>query len=267
MQGFLLTLGLIISFIILCFNLIALCSCLSEINKYKLPLFRSVKSQYKKRTIFQRLFLDFPIQFGKDCAHYNPDTFDPHGIVVFEGEQGAGKTISLVQYAETLKKKYPLCKVVSNTALTFQDEPLDDWHKLTTYTNGAQGVCCVIDECQNYFNSKQSKDFPPEMLSVVTQNRKNRRIILMTAQQFYMLAKDIRTQATEIRSAFTFLGCLTFVIRRKPYFDSEGTPVKMKYLGMYFFVQTEELRNSYDTYAVIEGLSKSGFKKKEDRLC
>lgn len=267
MVGFLLRLGLFICSIVLCFNIAALISCMLEIIKFHLPIRKKYKSNYKKRSILTRLLFDFPIQFGKDCAHYDPDTFEPHGIIVFEGEQGAGKTISLVQYANTLKKQYPACKVLSNTKLTFQDDSLDDWHMLTDYKNGKFGVVTVIDECQNYFNSKQSKDFPPEMLSVVTQNRKNRRIILMTAQQFYMLAKDIRTQATELRSAFTVLGCLTFVIRRKPFFDSEGTPVKYKWLGMYFFVQTDELRNSYDTYAVIEGLSKSGFKKKEERLC
>ena len=31
--------------------------------------------------------------------------------------------------------------------------------------------------------------------------------------------------------------------------------------GMYFFVHNKKLRESYDTYKVIENLSKSGFKE------
>lgn len=265
MQKILLSILIFICSCILIFSVIALVSGIVTCVKEKIPFFIRSDSNFKKRNFFLKAFIDFPLQFGKDLARFNPNTFQPHGIIVFEGEQGAGKTISLVQYAYTLKKMYPHCKIISNTALSFEDKSLSHWHDLTQFNNGLSGVVVNIDECQNWFNSKQSKDFPPEMLAVVTQNRKNRRIILMTAQQFYMLAKDIRTQATEIRSAYTFLGCLTFVIRRKPYFDSEGTPIKYKFLGMYFFVQSDELRSMYDTYAVIENLNKSGFKPEELR--
>lgn len=37
----------------------------------------------------------------------------------------------------------------------------------------------------------------------------------------------------------------------------------MKSRGFYFFVHDEKLRESYDTYRVIESLSKSGFLEKE----
>lgn len=36
--------------------------------------------------------------------------------------------------------------------------------------------------------------------------------------------------------------------------------IDMKYRGMYGFVHTDELRNSYDTYKVIHTLAKEGFK-------
>ena len=44
--------------------------------------------------------------------------------------------------------------------------------------NGINGVIVVMDELQNWFSSNDSKNFPPEMLSVITQNRKNRRMVL-----------------------------------------------------------------------------------------
>ena len=65
------------------------------------------------------------------------------------------------------------------------------------------GVICCLDEMQNWFSSNQSRDFPPEMLQVITQNRKNRRVIFGTAQTFNRLSKPIREQATEVRECHT----------------------------------------------------------------
>ena len=86
----------------------------------------------------------------------------------------------------------------------------------------------IMDELQNWFSSNDSKNFPPEMLGVITQNRKNRRIILGTSQNFYLLAKAIRSQATEVRRCSTFLGCLTIVRRAEPILDSEGNVAEWK---------------------------------------
>jgi len=101
------------------------------------------------------------------------------------------------------------------------------------------------------------------MLEVITQNRKNRRIILGTAQNFYLLSKAIRTQTTEVRRCATLLGCLTIVRRFEPILDAEGNVAEWKKKGMYFFVHNKELRDSYDTFKVIQRLSKVGFKEEQ----
>lgn len=105
------------------------------------------------------------------------------------------------------------------------------------------------------------KTFLLKCCGVITQNRKNRRIILGTSQNFYLLAKAIRSQATEVRRCTTLLGCLTIVRRAEPILDSEGNVAEWKKRGMYFFVHNKKLREAYDTYKVIENLSKSGFKE------
>lgn len=120
-----------------------------------------------------------------------------------------------------------------------------------------------MDELQNWFSSNDSKNFPPEMLSVITQNRKNRRIILGTSQVFNMLAKAIRTQTTEVRRCTTLLGCLTLVRRLEPILDSEGNVVEWKKKGFYFFAHDKKLRESYDTWKVIERFKNVGFQKRE----
>lgn len=213
----------------------------------------------KKRSALTRLFVDVPRQYIRDLFNREADFFEPQGLVIFTGHQGSGKTSALIQYATDLLDTYPEAKCLSNTEYKYQTESLRHWKQLIDYKNGHKGIVVVMDELQNWFSSNQSRNFPPEMLTVITQNRKNRRIILGTAQNFYLLAKAIRSQCTEIRECCTLAGVLTIVIKREPVIDNEGECKDMKYRGMYFFVHSPRLRDSYDTYAVIDNLAKSGF--------
>lgn len=212
-----------------------------------------------KRSAFLRLFYDAPRQFVDDVYNRKPDFFQPQGMVIFTGRQGNGKTISMMQYAMELHDMYPKCKILSNTAFEFQDQPLNHWRQLIDFKNGHFGVVVCMDETQNWFNSNQSRNFPPEMLSVITQNRKNRRLILGTSPSFYLLSKAIRSQCTEIRECITFAGVVTVVVKKEPVVDNDGDVKDLKYRGMYFYVHSPRLRNSYDTWKVIESLKKSGF--------
>ena len=169
--------------------------------------------------------------------------------------------MSMVEFIMNMQKEYPLAKTTTNFGLKCQNKELKDWKMLIDYKNDKQGVIVGMDELQNWFSSNDSKNFPPEMLGIITQNRKNRRIILGTSQNFYLLAKAIRSQATEVRRCTTLFGCLTIVKRVEPILDSEGNVQEWKKRGMYFFVHNKELRNAYDTYKVIENLRKSGFKE------
>lgn len=213
----------------------------------------------KKPSVFKRLFIDLPHRVSEDMFDRDPDAFGYKGLIIFEGRQGRGKTIAMCQFARQMQQEYPRAKCLSNLDFKFEDYELDDWTKLVDYTNDKYGVIAVMDELQNWFSSNQSKDFPPEMLETITQNRKNRRIILGTSQNFYLLAKAIRSQATEVRRCATYFGALTIVRRVEPILDSDGNVKEWRNRGMYFFVHDKELRESYDTYHVIKSLRKSGF--------
>lgn len=215
----------------------------------------------KKKSFLTRLLIDFPRQFTDDLFEKDPEFFKYQGLVIFEGRQGSGKTMSMVEFIMRMQKEYPLAKTTTNFGLVSQNKELKDWRMLIDYKNGKQGVIVGMDELQNWFSSNDSKNFPAEMLGIITQNRKNRRIILGTSQNFYLLAKAIRSQATEVRRCTTLFGCLTIVKRVEPILDSEGNVQEWKNRGMYFFVHSKELRNAYDTYKVIENLRKSGFKE------
>lgn len=219
------------------------------------------RQKVKKHGFLRQIFIDAPKQIVEDKFNQDPDFFTHQGLIIFEGRQGSGKTTSMVYEAMQLQQEFPLAKCTSNLAYTHQDIALNDWRMLINYKNGIKGVIVMMDELQNWFSSNDSKNFPPEMLQVITQNRKNRRVILGTAQNFYLLSKAIRTQTTEVRRCVTLLGCITIVRRFEPILDAQGDVLEWKNKGIYFFVHDKKLRESYDTYKVIERLQKVGFKE------
>lgn len=157
----------------------------------------------EKSSFLKRIFYEFPKQFVDDLFNKEPDFFKYQGLIIFEGRQGSGKTMSMVEFIMRMQQEYPLAKTTTNFGFIKQNKELKDWRMLLDYKNGIQGVIVGMDELQNWFSSNDSRNFPPEMLGVITQNRKNRRIILGTSQNFYLLAKAIRSQATEVRRCTT----------------------------------------------------------------
>lgn len=219
------------------------------------------RRRLRKPGLLEKIFILMPKQYIEDLFTRPADFFPYQGMIIFEGRQGSGKTISMVRYMKDMQYEYPDALCTTNLAYTDENKPLKTWTMLIDYKNGYKGVIVAMDELQNWFSSNDSKNFPAEMLSVITQNRKNRRIILGTSQNFYLLAKAIRSQATEVRRCATYFGCLTVVRRLEPILDSEGDVVEWKKRGIYCFVHDKELRESYNTWKVIENLRKSGFKE------
>lgn len=210
-------------------------------------------------SLFVKLFVQLPRQFWENYYNRDIGEFNEHGIIMYTGKQGKGKTLAMTHDIMNLQYKYPSCKVCTNYGYKKEDEVIDDWRKLVDYNNGKLGVICAIDECQNWFSSKQSKNFPPRMLDTVTQNRKNKRIIMLTSHYFSDVAKPIRKHTTEVRACNTLLRCFTIVTRKEPELDSEGNIIGYRKLGRYCFVHNKALYEAYDTYNVIKNLSESGF--------
>lgn len=251
-------------FVILGLILIFILSCLIFLVKGLLEGRRIPKGgrrKLKEPNLLVKLFYLVPKQFVEDLFNRPEDFFKYQGLIVFEGRQGMGKTISMVKFMQDMQYEFPNALCTTNLAYTDENKPLKTWKMLINYKNGFQGVIVAMDELQNWFSSNDSKNFPPEMLSVITQNRKNRRIILGTSQNFYLLSKAIRSQTTEVRRCATYFGCFTIVTRVEPILDSEGSVVEWKKRGRYCFVHNKELRDSYNTWKVIERFKEVGFKE------
>lgn len=204
----------------------------------------------------------FLLQSVYDRVYYDPSAFKYKGIVIYEGNQGNGKTISLVYDCLKMLHEYPDALLVDNLGIVAEgihQTQLTHWKQLLDIKNGSKGVISVIDETQLWFSNKDSKNFDPAALGIICQNRKNRRIVLGTTQKFYLLAKDIRCQTTLVKSCFTLFGFLSGYIIKEPFLDTSGEIKKVRFRGIKLFIQSNQLRNAYDTYKVIERVSSSGF--------
>lgn len=231
---------------------------------YRIPK-RKIKSKYKKRPLSVRIFWDFPKRLAYDFFTRNPDAMNIHGIYVFAGEQGSGKTIAAIQFMRETLRKFPLIKVKSNISIDFQHGSVTHWKDLLFSNNGEIGEIDFIDEMQNWFSSNESKNFPVEMLTEVTQQRKQHKVIVGTSQVFTRLAKPIREQTRYLCLPITVFKCLTIVRVYKPELDDTGSLVGKKFVRAYFFVHDRELRECYDTYEKVARLANKGFQPATER--
>lgn len=195
--------------------------------------------------------------------------FKPFGLRVYTGRQGSGKTIGLVEALARARDSYPDCIIVTNFDCKYAHKRLTSLNDLLKLRNGTKGIIFGIDEMQNEFSSKVSKDFPENLLEMITQQRKQRIAIFTTSQVFSRLAKPLREQSYEVCTCRTYLGRLTRIrcydaLDYMEYMESDSDDKRRKAPKNYshWFVQTDALRNAYDTYSVIERLSRKGFTQK-----
>lgn len=217
-------------------------------------------------SFFRRILIDLPRQIILDRFNNDPDEFKEYGVHIIAGKQGTGKSITLTYLLMRYQEMYPKLKVATNYYYKYEDKHIEHWKDIINYNNGKYGVIVVLDEIQNWFNSLQSKDFPPEMLTEITQQRKQRKIIFGTSQVFGRVAKPIREQTYMLYEPTTLFGCLTFVRKYDITTDISGNTDTKKYRGCFFFIQNPEIRGSFDTYRKVEELSKEGFKSEEQQL-
>lgn len=216
-------------------------------------------------------------------ARKDPNFFWPTGTQVYCGRQGSGKTISAVKHLMDLKKRYPRSIVVTNLELSFlaprkfntkQDLQhisqrfipnkeyilFQDVNQLSmalvTINNGFNGVIIVIDEIHTYFNALESKNIPMYVFTEISQQRKQRKLIIGTSQLFMRMAKPLREQCDNLIICKTYVGIFT---KQMAY---DGMELDQDYSGKLignlkktgWFFHTREIRSAFNTYQkVISG--------------
>jgi ATP-dependent Clp protease ATP-binding subunit ClpX len=192
--------------------------------------------------------------------------FKPYGLTVYCGRQGAGKTVSMVEYANRIRAKYPDCIIVANFSYIHADFFMSDWRDLLQIRNGTKGVLFLIDEIHSEYSSQDWKDFPENLLSEISMQRKQKIKICATSQVYSRVVKQIREQTFSVIQCFTFADRWTFT-REYDAIDYEimcDNPEKRKKLRPIkrSFVQDDYLRKCYDTYEKIKRMKKISEKPK-----
>lgn len=240
-------------------------------------------------------FIKRDLKFHIDAVKENyriskdPFYFKPTGIQAFFGEQGSGKTITLIYFATRVRGAYPCAVVVSNIILkdmiplNFHDNPalLQDFMRrgfdTTRYyifyqsklgyelvikyvKNDKFGVIMLTDEYQNYFSNQDSRNVPPWVIEQHAQNRKQRRLHLVTSQDYDQINKqtrrrsDIAFKCRSIGLPFTRGAILTIYWAfdsKKLDFTNAGRQTGANPLRIGFFFHSQKLRDSYDTFQVV----------------
>lgn len=209
----------------------------------------------------------------KDYIHYKKygRSFNEYGVTLFSGKQGAGKTMALVEYLERMRTIYPDVIIMTNFGYKHENDTFNDWKDFFTVRNGENGVIFAIDEIQNEFSSTNWKNFPPSLLSEITQQRKQKIKIVSTSQVFTRVVKPLREQTFEVVECYTFLGRWTFTkaFDAQEYEAVVDNPMiknKLRRLWRRNFVQDEKIRNLYDSYAKIEKMQQTEYLPESERL-
>lgn len=207
----------------------------------------------------------------QDFKNRDKNLFNLYGLRLYCGRQGSGKTIGIVHDLEEYRRRYPHVKIYTNFGYRSQTAPLVSLNDLIDpdLLNGTDGVIFAIDEIQNEFSSSASRDFPESLLSQITQQRKQRICILASSQVFTRIAKPLREQSFIVVDCKTIGGRYTKLkyIDADDYISYAENPnpkkrLKLKKKAVKVFVQTDALRACYDSYELINRLSRVGFRPK-----
>lgn len=223
-------------------------------------------------------------------APKDPLAFPYRGSQVYHGLQGRGKTLSMYYHFRKMKMDYPKLLVVSNLNL-LRLEPVslkeptlealnalmpDDgegssyWEehyiRFSSYDdlmvllrhcrNGKFGVVFLIDEIHNYFHSHDSKGVPMWVVQVFSQQRKQKLLVIGTAQKWGDIALQIRSQFENI------IGCnISLFGYRVTHASIKSEQLSEEYgsivadendYKMGGFWIDQETRDGYDTFQVID---------------
>lgn len=159
----------------------------------------------------------------------------------------------LKKYDDEKKRERLFYKLYLKRNRVFPFVNADD---LQRYKNGKEGVIFLIDEIHVYFNSLQSKNINMDVMTLISQQRKQRIHIVATCQVFGRMAKPLREQFSNVILCKSYFN----VIQKNQLIDrdsiegeeSTGTNLTGKVVRNFWYIRNPKMFQRYDTYAVIE---------------
>lgn len=216
--------------------------------------------------LFKWIFVDIcrKIKYGEKIRLY--------GIHAYVGLYGGGKTMGMTYYLNKMRKKYgDKIYIFTNYFYKYQDGHIDDWKILLK--NYDKPCIFAWDEIQNDFNSRKYQDFPIELMTLLTQNRKGHgKQILYTAQDFETVDKNFRRLTKTVNVCKTRFGRLTSI---KTYdwedyqhlinVNNVNIKMKIKSIKHCLFVQNDDIRNDYDSFQMLKAAQNKEYITRQER--
>lgn len=194
-----------------------------------------------------------------------------YGIYGYFGLPGKGKTMAMCHQLRSLREKYgDQIYIMTNFCYKDQDFEFTSWKDLLKEYD--KPLVCAWDEVQNEFNSRDFKSFPISLLTLLTQVRKKNGVqILYTAQRWHFVDKNFRSLSFGCYECNTILGGYTIARLYDPIdydnlcsnsdYDKRRRIHPKMTTG---FLQTESLRNSYDSYRMLESAKSKDYMSREE---
>lgn len=194
-----------------------------------------------------------------------------YGIYGYFGLPGTGKTMAMCKELADLRKKYKdKIYITTNFCYTDEDFPFKGWKDLLK--NYDKPLIVAWDEVQNEFNSRDFKNFPIALLTQLTQVRKGNGIrIYYTSQRFHFVDKNFRSLSFLVTDCHTLMGRFT-ITKKYDILDYEelvqtaqvDKKIKIKPKKCDWFIQTDKLRNSYDSFKMLETAKSKEYMTREE---
>jgi len=195
-------------------------------------------------------------QRQKKDKQKNPQYYRPHGIIIFDGLYGSGKTLSMIWYARRILKNHPQMKVYANFSTSISNQRLRNIEDFSII-NDKEGSIFLIDEAQKTFEARQWAKFDLEFASQLAENRKMAKLFLVATQNFKHVDIRIRDLAQYICSCNSWAGIL---FRNRFYtpdtFDkrNETTDRKSKPIRKNSFIGFPQLFESFSSLSRLDKL-------------
>lgn len=230
-------------------------------------------------------------RYKRRFAREHPHFFKPSGTCIFVGPQGSGKTLSGVNYVYSILQEFPYCILCTNVSM--KDFPFNADlicgkvvdrdsglvitsegilahefnHVCVEYNgldclkfieNGEYGVIYFIDELHLELNSLESANIDIDVITEISQQRKQRKHIVGTSQIFMRLAKPVREQIKDVILCHCFFGLFQF----NKLIDGETSEEKngkftANVVSRAFWIHSPEMYDRYDTYAKMKRYQKA----------
>lgn len=183
----------------------------------------------------------------------NSEELDVTGINIFTGSQGSGKSLSMIHVFKKLIYDFPKAIVVTNLEFNFEiPNKIKKYEGFEDFKieNDIYGVIYLLDEIHLILNSLESKGVPLSIIVELSQQRKQRKLILGTSQVYSRMAKPLREQIRNIiicKNYFSLFQINYLVDAFESHEDNNGK-LKFKKMKVSFFFHRKEDYLAYDTY-------------------